>query len=137
MIGPVEDFLNEIGTWSDPESGLSVMPTAIENRADKWTASYAISREDGVGSARFEYHPYCDTVFFLSIELAADEQAQGFMSRWLAYGAGVMTNCGVRRATSSPVGYAANVFAAAGWQLNDEDNLGTLGYYYAEGPIDA
>lgn len=129
-----ENFLTQIGTWADAETDLTVMPLSIEFTSGKWKAHYAVNQgEQRVGEARFNYVPECDTVFFVTIELDPTVANQGFMTRWLAYGGELMTDLEVRRASSNPIGYAAQVFENAGWLPNVEDGLGAVCYYYSVG----
>lgn len=131
MRGSPETLLTEIGTWVDSGTALQVAPAVIEELPTKWSAYYNITEgEAEAGSARFEYIPDCDTLFFLSIELDPSVANQGFMTRWLDYGADVLREFAVRRASSSPAGYAVQVFETAGWLPNIEDGLGKVCCYY-------
>ncbi len=130
MIGSPGQFLQEIGTWQDSLTDISVRVAEISEINDIWKSTYEIVLDEQViGTSIFQYIGYCDTIYFLSIELLEGAN-QGFMTRWLEYGEDLMREKQVRRATSSPKNYAVNVFNNAGWLPNQEDGLGAMAKYY-------
>lgn len=130
-----EIFLEEIGTWEDLETGISTRMLDCVESNRTWRSNYEIVFENEViGTSKFEYIQYCDTIYFNSIEIKnANLLNLGFMTRWLQYGESVMVEREVRRACSRPLGYAVNVFNTAGWSQNLEDDLGSVCQYYTSG----